>query len=266
MTYGATGCEQNGTFTFVIPEGQAGPHSQFIGLETQVDVIHGEYDVQLDFSVNEDFHQAPLRAYLWLSIGQWEGHHAEIGLRTGRYISADNEWEGSVTTYRRADTDQLQGKLRVKRTRVSDGGRVVESVSGSGSFRVFTQTDDWRTFSFTASRHAEGTVGGQWERIRRQEGTASESKSHGVVTCMVIVGNEAWLGGYATSGLWSEPPNNHVRWHVRDNGEGPGSTPDQISLQNVGVSSAGTANYCANAPTNPDLFELEAGNIQIIRR
>ncbi len=83
---------------------------------------------------------------------------------------------------------------------------------------------------------------------------------------MVIVGNETWLGGYATSGLWSEPPNNHVAWHVRDSGEGPGSTPDQISLQNVGVSSAYTANYCANAPTNLDLFDLEAGDIQIMRR
>ena len=263
MSHGATSCEQLGVMTFVLPEGPAGPHSQFVGLETQVNVLHGEYDVQLDFSANVGFHESPRQSFLWLAIGQWEGHHAQMGLFTERYLSADDDWIGQFTTHRRTGTDQLQGKLRVKRTAVRDGGRVVESASGSGSFRVFTQTDDWRTFSFTASRHADGTVSGRWQRIRRREGNASEEMSHGVVTCMLIVGNEAWLGGHATSGIWSEPPNNSVRWRIMDGGEGAGAGSNQISLQYTGGTPRAATNWCANTYTTLELFDIEAGNIQI---
>jgi hypothetical protein len=145
----------------------------------------------------------------------------------------------------------------------SSSGRVVQSVTGSGSFTVVQQTGDWRTFAFTARRHADGTVAGQWERIRRGDGNAADSKSHGVVTCFTIVANQAWLGGYATSGLFTEPPNNGAIWRVVDNGQGATALADQISLQFVAPPPADVANYCATTPTSPALNDIEAGNIQV---
>jgi hypothetical protein len=147
---------------------------------------------------------------------------------------------------------------------------LVESVTGSGSRAAVEQAGDWRTFSFTAYRYADGTVKGQWERIRRQDGNAADSKSHGVVTCFTIVGDEAWLGGYATTGLGSDPPDNGVAWRVRDNGQGKNAGPDQISLQWTYARPNYPAWYCANTPDDPGqpdhflaLNEIEAGDIKI---
>ena len=137
---------------------------------------------------------------------------------------------------------------------------VTQSVSGSGNFT--DGNGDFRTFSFNAKLHADGTVKGQWERVNHKE-NASESKSHGVVTCFTIDGNQAWLGGYATSGLYSETPNNEVGWRVVDNGQGNNANPDQISLQYVGAVPGSAANYCADKNEDPTLNDVAAGNIQI---
>lgn len=140
---------------------------------------------------------------------------------------------------------------------------VDQSATGSGSFTVVTQQGDWRTFSFTARRRADGSVAGQWERIRRQDGNAADSKSHGVVTCFTIIDNQAWIGGFATSGLFSTPPNNGSAFRVVDNGQGANAPADQMSLEFVGTSPAFAANYCATTPAIPALNDLEAGNIQV---
>ncbi len=138
---------------------------------------------------------------------------------------------------------------------------VVQSVSGSGSF--IAPAGDWRTFSFTARRHADGTVAGQWQRIRRQPGNASQSKSHGIVTCFTIVGTQAFLGGVTTTGLFSTPPNNENAWRVVDNGQGASAPPDQMSLEFVGAPPGFAASYCALTQAAPPLINLQAGNIQV---
>ncbi len=111
-------------------------------------------------------------------------------------------------------------------------GPVVQSVTGSGNFvgvPVFI-----RIFTDVGQRLADGTVRGQWERVNHGLPGGAGS-SHGVVTCMTIIGNQAWLGGYATSGNFSTPPNNEVAWRVTDNGQGANAPPDEISLQCVGA-------------------------------
>ena len=138
-------------------------------------------------------------------------------------------------------------------------GKVVQSVTGAGQF-----TDgggDFRTFAFTARRYADGSVAGQWERVNHR-GNAKSTKSHGVVTCFTVVGNKAWLSGFATSGRFSTPPFNNVAWRVVDNGQGKNSPADQMSLQFVGTSATFAANYCANLPTFQTLFDTK-GNIQV---
>jgi len=148
---------------------------------------------------------------------------------------------------------------------VAGGNRVVESVSGSGSFIVTTQQGDWRTFAFTARRYADGTVEGEWQRVRRQDGNAEGSHAHGVVVCFAVVGNTAWIGARATSGVFSDPPNNEGGFRVQDNGEGANAAaPDRMSLEFVGAPPTFAQGYCNSKPNTPvPLFDLEAGNIQI---
>ena len=139
-------------------------------------------------------------------------------------------------------------------------GAVTQSVSGSGNFT--DANGDFRTFSFNAKLHADGSVSGQWERVNHRE-NASESKSHGVVTCFTIDGNQAWLGGYATSGVFSDAPNNEVYWRVMDNGQGNNSDPDQISLQAVGRVPGTASFYCEGKFETPVFNDVAAGDIQI---
>jgi len=136
--------------------------------------------------------------------------------------------------------------------------KVVEKVTGSGHFT--TADGDLRTFSFTARKNEVG-VDGRWVRVRRVDGVNVHSQ--GVVTCFTIIGDQAWLGGYATQGLLSEPPNNEVAWRVVDNGQGNNSPPDRISMQFVGAGPGFAESYCSATPDAPPLNDIEEGNIKI---
>jgi hypothetical protein len=240
----------------------------FVSVHTTRPVIHGEFDVQVDFSLDAGFHEAPLSRTvdLCLADGFW-ANAVCIATHSGFYdtsIGVDQHAQKLRYLVARTFTDHLQGKLRITRTRVHKGG-VVESVTGSGSRTITEGEGDWRTFSFTARRHQDGTVDGEWVRVRRRSGHAADEKSHGVVTCFTVVDNEVWLGGYATEGLYSEPPTNGVAWRVKDNGQSVRGPADQISLQYTSVGPGYPAVYCANLPKAPELNDIEAGNIRISR-
>ena len=138
-------------------------------------------------------------------------------------------------------------------------GPVGSSVAGQGSFDFGGSN---RTFAFTARMLADGSVDGQWQRVTHTGGPA-QSRSHGKITCFTIVGNQAWIGGFKTSGTtFVDPPNNEVRWRVADNGEGTSDPADQISAQFVAGGPGSAANYCASTPGHA-LNDLTAGNIQV---
>ena len=143
---------------------------------------------------------------------------------------------------------------------VAASAGAVERVQGGGNF--IAPDGDLRTFAFSATRRADGSVTGQWERIRRFEGNASSNKSHGVVTCFTVVGHRVWLGGYATSGIFTEPGFNDVGWVAVDNGNGRSSTqPDRMSLQLVSAET-GTADFICNTTPKFAIFDL-TGNVII---
>jgi hypothetical protein len=249
-----------------IPQGPYNGLFRIVGLNTRDLVLHGEFDVQVDFAVVPWFHSLPAgKANIMLCAWDESWVSAICGeLDSGFYAM----WRGTAGNVpvpegydvAQLNTDDVQGKLRITRTRVHKG-RVVESVSGTGNYT--TLQGDWRTFNFTARRYEDGTVDGQWERIRREDGNAADSKSHGIVTCLTVVGNEAWIGGITTSGLYSTPSTG-VAWRVLDTGEGNAAGPDGISTQyTAGMSYP--AWYCANTPADPVLNDVEAGNIRISR-
>jgi hypothetical protein len=247
-----------------IPQGPYNGLFRIVGLNTQDLVLHGEFDVQVDFRVVPWFHSLPAgKANIMLCA--WDEFYVNAicgELDSGFYAM----WRGTAGNVpvpegydvAELNTDDTWGKLRITRTRVQKGA-VVESVAGSGHYT--TAQGDWRTFSFTARRWSDGTVDGQWERARREDGNAAGSRSRGIVTCFTVSGNEVWLGGVATDGMNSTPPT-AVAWRVVDNGQ---AAPDQMSAQYVGAGPSYPAAYCANLPAAPDLYDIEAGNIVINR-
>jgi hypothetical protein len=128
---------------------------------------------------------------------------------------------------------------------------LVASVTGHANL---THEGELRTFSFTARQYADGTIKGEWQRFTR----STNSKAHGDVTCLTVVGNEAWIGGITerTTTVGGE-----VGWRVVDNGEG--SAPDQMSLQFAGGGEGSADAYCAAGPAWPPLSDIEGGDIQV---
>jgi hypothetical protein len=120
-----------------------------------------------------------------------------------------------------------------------------------------------RTFAFTAKNRSDGTTQGQFQLNNRTEGPFF--KEHGVVTCLEVEGNQAWVGGVVTH--TDNPafvaPYSRV-WRVIDNGEGSSNQTDMITLaQSFGLE--GTEQVCK---TKPELLlaflqPIEDGNIQV---
>lgn len=167
---------------------------------------------------------------------------------------------------------------------LSAAGAPIQSASGSGHFKGFFINPDvfpgrilGRTFAFTAKKWADGSVTGQWERKRKFPQATDNLTSHGVVTCMTIVGNTAYLGGYATSGLYSDPDapgctddnfgygcGNEVGWFVVDNGQGANDPPDGMSGQWVEFGPGFADDFCeTQKPLPGGPFPVEAGNINV---
>ena len=80
---------------------------------------------------------------------------------------------------------------------------------------------------------------------------------------MTVIGNTAYLGGYATSGILSEPPNNEVGWYVVDKGEGANDPPDIMSLQWVEFGPGFAQSYCDTQQPEPGFREISGGNITV---
>lgn len=104
------------------------------------------------------------------------------------------------------------------------GSAPVQSVSGGGTVDV---TAGRSTYAFHASINGAGAVKGKFEL----HFSSSPTQVHGDVTCLVIDGNQAWLGGVITRsndegafGVGGE-----IVWSAEDNGEGKNADPDRVS-------------------------------------
>jgi hypothetical protein len=137
-------------------------------------------------------------------------------------------------------------------------GPVVQSATGAGHFTI---SGELRTFSFTALKYADGSVQGQYELDSRVSGT----KIHGNVTCLVVVGNHAWVGGVQdhSSDNTAFPPGGENGFQTVDNGEGANAPPDQLSLMFINGPAGFAQAYCDAQADAPPLSDIEGGNIQV---
>jgi hypothetical protein len=114
---GAAIYELNGLLNIDISGGVNQDGSCHVGcLITKDFVIHGDFDVQVDFFVCPEYHNTPnCNAKLFLT--DRNGMSVEISIRTGRYESRELPGEGEEgTTIKTTHTIHQAGKLRITKT------------------------------------------------------------------------------------------------------------------------------------------------------
>jgi hypothetical protein len=146
-----------------------------------------------------------------------------------------------------------------------------ESASGHGSLRT-DPTDEnskQRQFSFSARKHADGTVTGHAVLINPAftgENEHSPYQLHVDISCLRVVGNIAIMGGTTTR---TNDPNlvDAVFFTVQDNGEGSDAPRDRISrvfFWDDNPTTTGDPQACLlTGPADFLLEEIENGNIQV---
>jgi hypothetical protein len=97
------------------------------------------------------------------------------------------------------------------------------SASGAGTFLY---EGELRNFAFNATAHRDGSESGQAQVVNR----AQDARGHYEITCLNIIDNRAYMGGYLV--LSSEPEEVGLPFifAVEDNGEGAGSPPDVMTF------------------------------------
>ena len=132
------------------------------------------------------------------------------------------------------------------------------SANGQGHL-IFTAPEGdtgLRTFSFHARTREDGTTTGSFEVHNR----ATDSRAHGEIDCLRIVGNIAYMSGVNTKSTDPRLPGRPFFFSVQDNGEGRNAPPDRISFH-LTFLPPGPSFACNTAFANPD-HPVE-GNIQV---
>jgi hypothetical protein len=86
-------------------------------------------------------------------------------------------------------------------------------------------------FSLIAIERDDGTVTGQYtDRLEKGDGF------HAVVNCLVVDGNNAWIGGVIVQGVWGgvDQAGRPVVTRVQDNGTSKKDAVDRISYSWIG--------------------------------
>jgi len=107
----------------------------------------------------------------------------------------------------------------------AEGGPVVSSATGSG--HMVRPDGTFRSFSFAAVKHADGTVRGELQLNSR----GFDVFVHIRIDCLRVEENTAYMSGLITH---SSNPDEGVigelnRWAVQDNGEGAKGDADLVS-------------------------------------
>ena len=143
------------------------------------------------------------------------------------------------------------------------GNGVVASASGGYGFSGTAAGSTFVIHPFTFNVHvkADGTAKGHYNYTQVRDGVELTVK--GSLTCAVIAGNRAWVGGIIEKSSRESLIGLDMWFQVQDNGE-PGSdeTPDMSTT--IGAGGPGTGQqYCDDAPEPRFPFFLSKGNIQV---
>jgi hypothetical protein len=122
------------------------------------------------------------------------------------------------------------------------------------------QTLELQDFGFSAKVKQDGGADG-WFTYRDVEDGVSFS-TNGPVTCLTVIGDDAWIGGVIRSSNDPTVVGLGAWWHVTDNGEGSNAPADVTTFLGIG-SLAQTQAFCDNHPAYRFPFSIDGGNIQV---
>ncbi|MGH7713715.1 MAG: hypothetical protein ACREOG_20700 [Gemmatimonadaceae bacterium] len=130
-------------------------------------------------------------------------------------------------------------------------------VTGSGHIEA---GDGLRNFTFHAMLRPDGSVEGSYRILRTDLSTEFAVD----VTCLSVVGNQAWIGGIiSASGSPGIIVGTVSYFYAIDNGEGDDAQPDIVSLARVNDRAGEDLLFCATRPTLLPPRTVQFGNVQI---
>ena len=139
---------------------------------------------------------------------------------------------------------------------VNSGNGVLNKVSVGGSDQDITLNTD-ANFSLTAIRYGDGSVGGEWSDQFGQ----GQGGLHVDVNCLVVQGNQAWIGGIIRQGSTGaggvDLSGLAALTRVADLGTSANDAPDAISFTFIGL-----AVQCTAQPNLP-LFPMTGGQVTV---
>jgi hypothetical protein len=142
-----------------------------------------------------------------------------------------------------------------------DGGPSATGGSHLVAYNVFgLQTLELQDFGFSARIKSDGSVDGWFNYRDVEDGTPFST--NGPVTCLTVIGNDAWIGGVIRSSNDPTVVGLGAWWHVTDKGEGGGASADITTFLGIG-SLAQTQAFCDNHPAYRFPFAIDGGNIQV---
>jgi hypothetical protein len=115
-------------------------------------------------------------------------------------------------------------------------------------------------FGFNAKLRGDGGADGWFTYRDVEDGTPFTA--NGPVTCLSVIGTDAWIGGSISQSNDPTIVGLGAWWHVTDNGEGGGSSADITTFLGVG-SLEDTASFCADHPAYKHPFAIDGGSIQV---
>ena len=114
---------------------------------------------------------------------------------------------------------------------------------------------------FSAIAMADGSVSGQYNLTFEGSGNF---RLQAEVTCLRVVGNQAWIGGVIKSSTNPARVGREGGFVVEDNGDGGGAPPDRVSLMFVNLDPGGAAAVCAgDTGIDRTLRDIDSGNVQV---
>jgi hypothetical protein len=154
------------------------------------------------------------------------------------------------------------GVLAFVGTALADGGG--PSATGGSHLVVHDvfglHTLELQDFGFNAKIKNDGSADGWFDYRDVEDGTPFSTD--GPVTCLTVIGNDAWIGGVIRSSNDPTVVGLGAWWHVTDNGEGRNAPADVTTFLGIG-SLAQTQAFCDDHPAYRFPFAIDGGNIQV---
>src|SRR5947209_18074148 len=128
-------------------------------------------------------------------------------------------------------------------------GGAGDSATGGSHLTVHNvfglQTLELQTFGFNAKLKTDGTADGWYTYREVDDGTPFVAR--GPVTCLTVIGNDAWIGGIIEDSNDPTVVGSGSWWHVTDNGEGANAPPDITTFLGIGAPQDART-FCATHP------------------